>query len=115
MPSLIDKHLASGVGIHMPASDGQDVKILTGDDAGKIFTGCIYNADDYVLGTELVEDRRAHRVVEFYGTAPKIGQMSQVEFVDEMGETKRMNAVRQPGSGYLSKTFDLQELTPQDT
>ena len=112
MGSLIDKHLAAGVGTHMPASDGQPVKILSGRDAGKTFTGCIYNGEDYVLTTDLGEDRRAHRTIEFYGAPPCIEQMEMVEFVDEMGITRRMNAVRQPGSGYLSKTFELKEIAP---
>ena len=111
MTSLADALFSAGLIPQVEAVHGELVTMLSGDDAGKTFTGVISLETDLVFSGDIGEDRRAKRTISFLGTVPTITSHAMLQD----GRGLKWKAVRMPGDTYLSTDFELVSVSAKDT
>ena len=110
MTSVSDALLAAGLIPQLEAVHGESIVMLSGDDAGKTFTGIISLEQDLVFSGDIGEDRRAKRTVSFLGLVPSITSHAMLQD----GSGRKWKAVRMPGDTYLSTDFELVSVSAKD-
>jgi hypothetical protein len=112
MTSLADALFQAGLIPQVEAVHGELITMLSGDDAGRTYTGVISLEQDLVFNGDIGEDRRAKRTISFMGASvPRI--TSHATLRDGRGLTWK--AIRMPGDAYLSTDFELVAVTASDT
>lgn len=113
MPSIADRMLAAGCVPMTEATHGEAFTVLSGTDAGQVFTGVVEIEQDMVLDTDMGADPRAKRVVRFRNShVPRLASTDAIE--DDAGQ--KWKCVKQPGSAFLTTDFELIEIsTTKDT
>ena len=101
--------LDSGCAAQIEAIHGEPVEILSGPDAGKIFTAVREVESDQVLSTDLGIDPRGKIFLRFRGE-PQIGDQGRVQTDDG----RKWNAVRRQESHFLTNDYELTEITAKD-
>lgn len=117
MPALSDQMLADGCVKHIHTVHGENVLILSGPDAGKTIPLAVQeNESDQIVVTEQGEDARAKRFIRFqHPNIPQLGSQGEIRTTDVFGKNHIWNAVRQPGSAYLTVDYELTEITDKDS
>jgi hypothetical protein len=107
MPALSDLMLASGCALHIEATHGEWIEVLSGQDIGLKFLCVKENDPDAILESQLGSDRRAKRFIRFRnGNVPRFGGQDQVRTEDG----RKWNVVKSPQDGFLTSDFELREI-----
>jgi len=106
--SISDNALAAGCAKHIGAVHGDQIRVLTGLDAGKYFTVNIIETEaDLELSTDLGIDPRARVVMRFDNDFP-IPALNGQERI-RTSDGKVWTAVKAPQNSYLTTDFELKE------
>ena len=108
-----DTMLDAGCALHVEAAHGESIMVLTGADAGRLFTAIRENESDAMLNSETgMFDPRAKRCLRFRDSTgvPNLNAQDIIQTADK----KKWRAVKNPQSGYLTTDFDLIEITKKD-
>lgn len=107
MSAISDTLLATGSVAHAAALHGEPVTILTGPDAGQVFTAVIEIENDIELNTDIGLDPRAKRIARFTAAAaPRLASQGQIQ----TAAGKVYAAIRQPGMAFLTVDYELKEI-----
>lgn len=106
MGAISERMLARGCVRNIERVHGEQVKILSGLDAGKSFTAVVEIEQDLVLGDDgLGNDPRA-KVMCRFSVAPNIDSQDVVQTADG----KKWNAIKRDFSDFLTTDFELMEI-----
>ena len=113
MPSLSDTLLDSGCALHIEAAHSESIKVLSGPDAGKSFSGVKENQEDMMLASLLNDDDpRAKRIIRFRNSG-KVPNLNKLDLV-QTDDSRVWRAVRAPQNDYLFTDFILTEKIGKD-
>jgi hypothetical protein len=109
MPSLSDTLLNDGLIPLVEQVHGEQIKVLTGLSAGKLFTGVIEIEQDVQFETELDNDPRGKRMVRFTNRPGNVPQLVKLDRI-QTSDGKQFAVVRQPDTSYLTVDYEIVQI-----
>lgn len=108
MGSVSDTMLSGSCAPLLENVHGEQIKILTGKDAGKTFVAINEHEPDITLESDLIVDPRAKRMLRFRQVAGNVPQLTKLDKL-QTADGRKWTATVRPGAAYLFVDYELAE------